>query len=612
MPGMGSGLPSHSSSIVSAFQSTLLLQGLVVFVIAVMVGVVWYLFRGVELRGAVERGHDTIRPGFLGGFPEPAGRRLLRISFGLIWIFDGILQGQASMPLGMAPQVIQPSAAASPSWVQHVVNAGATIWSYHPVAAPAAAVWIQIGIGVWLLAAPLGYWSRLAGVASVGWGLIVWIFGESFGGIFAPGLSWLFGAPGAVLFYCLAGILIALPDHAWASRRLGRAVLAVMGAFFVGMAVLQAWPGRGFWQGQAKPGSAAGTVTAMVQQMALTPQPRLLSSGVTAFAGFDSAHGWAVNLFVVIALATIGAAFLTGEPRLVRIGVIAGAVICLAAWVVVQDFGFLGGVGTDPNSMIPMVLVFTAGYLALTRVPAFAPAPSPSPPVDPGWRERWATDPTYAFRSIAALGAVGITLVGVTPMAEAAANPHADAIISQAIDGPPTLANTPAPAFDLLDQHGQPASLQGLQGKAVALTFLDPICASTCRVIAHEFSMTDGILGAAARHVELVAVNTDPRHTSLDYLIAFDRQEGLQQVANWEYLTGSLPELQAVWRAYGIKVTDPPAGPTTDHSEIAYIIDPAGHTRYTLNTNPGPGTQATQSSFSVNLADVLKRVLGPS
>ena len=88
---------------------------------------------------------------------------------------------------------------------------------------------------------------------------------------------------------------------------------------------------------------------------------------MAAFGRFDAAHGWAVNLFVVIALAGIGAAFLSGRPRLVRVGVVAGTVLCLADWVLVQDFGFLGGVGTDPNSMVPMALVFMAGYLALTE-----------------------------------------------------------------------------------------------------------------------------------------------------------------------------------------------------------------------------------------------------
>ena len=86
--------------------------------------------------------------------------------------------------------------------------------------AAAAAVWIQIGIGVWLLTAARGRWSRLGGLASVGWGLIIWVFGEAFAGIFAPGLTWLFGAPGAALLYCVAGALVAfgprLPPTGWA------------------------------------------------------------------------------------------------------------------------------------------------------------------------------------------------------------------------------------------------------------------------------------------------------------------------------------------------------------------------------------------------------------
>ena len=72
----------------------------------------------------------------------------------------------------------------------------------------------------------------------------MWVFGEAFGGIFAPGVTWLFGAPGAVLFYCVAGILIALPERAFATPRLGRIILSAGGLFLIGMALLQAWPGR--------------------------------------------------------------------------------------------------------------------------------------------------------------------------------------------------------------------------------------------------------------------------------------------------------------------------------------------------------------------------------
>jgi cytochrome oxidase Cu insertion factor (SCO1/SenC/PrrC family) len=613
MSGMGGGLSSNNPTIVAAFHRDLLRQGLVALLILALVCVAWNILRRVQLRAVQSAGPATALS-TPGSGAEPAARRLLRISFGLLWIFDGILQGQASMPLGLGPQVIQPAAVASPAWVQHVVNAGLTIWSYHPVAAAAAAVWIQIGLGLWLLAAPRGYWSRLGGLATVGWGVIVWIFGEAFGGIFAPGLTWLFGAPGAVLLYGVAGALIALPDETWAGRRLGRAILAATGLFFVGMAVLQAWPGRGFWQGRVGQNATAGTLASMVQQMAQIPQPHLLGSVVAAFGRFDSAHGWAVNLISVVVLATIGMAFLTGQPRIVRVGVIAGIVVCLADWVLIEDLGFLGGVGTDPNSMIPIVLVFTAGYLALVRTPAAAtataPASSTAAVIEPGWRQRWIADPGYALRSVAALAAVGITLLGVAPMAVAAATPTADPIISQALDGNATITDSPAPAFDLVDQQGRAVSSQSLQGKAIALTFLDPVCTSDCPVIAQEFRMTDGVLGSDAHRVALVAIDANPRYIGTNYLDAFDQQEGLDRVDNWLYLTGRLPQLQAVWRAFGEEVAYEPGGAMVDHSEFAYVIDPAGHTREILNTDPGPATNATQSSFTVTLANALKRSLG--
>ena len=106
-----------------------------------------------------------------------------------------------------------------------------------------------MGIGVFLLVAPRGYWSRAAGAVGVGWGLVVWVFGEAFGGIFGHGSSWLFGSPGGVLFYVVAGALVALPETSWESARLGKGLLRGMGVFFVGMGILQAWPGRGSWSG---------------------------------------------------------------------------------------------------------------------------------------------------------------------------------------------------------------------------------------------------------------------------------------------------------------------------------------------------------------------------
>ena len=246
MPGMNSGLNPSDPTVVAAFKAALLHQGLIALLIFLVVGLAWLGLRAWLPSGAAG--------GILGAAPalaEPAWRRLLRIGFGLIWILDGILQAQPKMAVGLPSQVIEPIAATSPRWVQEVVNWAGTNWSYHPMQAGASAVWIQIGIGIWMMVAARGPLSRLAGLVSIGWGLVVWAFGESFGGIFAPGLTWLFGAPGAVLIYAVAGALIALPERTWRTGRLGRLTLAGSGLFLLGMAVLQAWPGRGFWQGTA-------------------------------------------------------------------------------------------------------------------------------------------------------------------------------------------------------------------------------------------------------------------------------------------------------------------------------------------------------------------------
>jgi len=354
MPGMDSGADVSDPTVTEAFKAALLHQGLVALLILAALGLAW---AGLRVRGS-----RAPVP------PEPAGRRLLRIGFGLLWVFDGVLQAQPKMAADLPAKVIEPVAASSPPWVQHVVSWAETTWSAHPVPAASAAVWIQVGIGTWLLVAARGRWSRLAGLAGLGWGLAVWVFGESFGGIFGPGLSWLTGAPGAALCYAVAGALIALPGRAWRTARLGRLTLAGLGMFLAGMAVLQAWPGRGLWQGTVH--GQPGTLTSMVQSMATTSQPHFLSAMVAGFGSVNAAHGFAVNLVVVAALALAGLVFLSGRPWLIRPALIAITAVSLADWVLIEDFGFLGGLGTDPGSMPPFVLLAVAGYLALARAPA--------------------------------------------------------------------------------------------------------------------------------------------------------------------------------------------------------------------------------------------------
>jgi cytochrome oxidase Cu insertion factor (SCO1/SenC/PrrC family) len=625
VPGMNSGLNPADPTLVAAFRSALLHQGAIALIIIAFLWLLWATARtwryttpgrkpDAEPRtaGTAVKGWQFGRSG---NGSEPAGRMLLRVGFGLIWILDGILQAQPKMAGGLASQVIEPTAAASPAWVQHLVNWGGTVWSYHPVTASAASVWIQVGIGAWLIIAVRGPWSRLAGLASVAWGLVVWAFGESFGGIFAPGLSWLTGAPGAALLYVVAGALIALPESSWRSPRLGRLLLGGIGLFFIGMAVLQAWPGRGYWQGSV--GGKPGTLAGMVQSMSSTPQPHVLSSVLASFGSFASSNGFVVNLVVVIVLAGMGAIFLSGRPRLVRYAVWFGIVFGLADWVLVQDLGFLGGLGTDPNSMIPMMLLFSAGYLALNP-PAPAPHEAPaaqSAPAPADWRQRLrpkalgGTFATVSPRSVGAVAALAVILVGAAPMAAAAANRTADPILALAIAGDSAAMDVPAPGFQLTDQAGQPVSLASLRGKVVLMTFLDPVCTTDCPIIGAEFKEAGVLLGSADKDVELVAVVANPTYRAVEFTQAFDREEGLSTVPNWLYLTGSLGQLGQVWRQYGITVENLPAGSMSAHNDLAVVIDRSGHIREEVGTDPGPGTASTRSSFSVLLSGYARQAL---
>jgi cytochrome oxidase Cu insertion factor (SCO1/SenC/PrrC family) len=609
VPGMDSGLNTDDPMLVAAFRSALLRQAIIVIVIFLALLLAYGIIRARRVAAVSPRPPRPAEPPGPAEPPrsEPKARGVLRISFGVLWIVDGILQAQPQMAGGLPSQVVAPSATASPGWVQDVVNFGGTVWSFHPVQAAASTVWIQAGLGLWLVCAEAGWPARLAGLASAAWGLVVWVFGESFGGIFAPGLSWLTGAPGAVVLYVVAGTAIALPSRAWLGPRLGRLLLGGIGLFWVGMAVLQAWPGRGFW------GGSDGTLTGMVQDMAGLPQPHPQEAVVSSFASFVSAYGLAVNLFAVIALAVAGLAFLSGRPRVLRVAVPAAIVFCVADWVLVQDLGMPGGLGTDPNSMVPWALLLWAGHLAVTQAPAL-----PERRVAAVQPDRFSltalrpaalrhTTARATARSVVALGAFGAVLVGVAPMAVASANHTADPILAHAISGDAVTLDQPAPDFRLVSQSGQPVSLASLRGKTVLLTFLDPLCTTDCP-LPQELRGASSLLGASGQNVELVAIAANPKQFSIAFTRSLDQREGLTTVPNWLFLTGTLSQLRQAWGSYGMHVAHMVLGFSLMSDQV-FVIDRAGRIRQEIRDNPGPGTISIRSSFATLLRDAARQTM---
>jgi cytochrome oxidase Cu insertion factor (SCO1/SenC/PrrC family) len=602
MPGMNSGVNTNDPVLEAAFRTALLQQcGIILALLLVLLA--GYLL--IQRRRAATSG-----PGWP-AVAEPMARRFLRISFGILWIIDGILQAQPQMAAGLPSTVIQPVAGASPSWVQHLDNWGAVIWSFHPVQSAAATVWIQAGIGLWMILAPSGWWSRFAGLGGVAWGLIVWMFGEAFGGIFAPGLSWLNGAPGSVVLYIVAGILLALPDRAWDGQRLGRWLLGCSGLFWVGMAVLQAWPGRGYWSG-----GMDGTMVSMIDDMAGLNQPGPQSAVINGFGNFTSAHAVLVNLVAVIMLAATGlallggATLLRGRPRVLRVAVAVSIAFCLVVWVLIQDFGVIGGLGTDPNSMPPWVLLVWTGYRAVTVRAASPVLVRPSGSFLGGFRPQAIREAVSAAsaRTMTSFGAFAIVLVGTVPLAFAAANPNADPLIAQAVAGQSSPVDWTAPDFHLVSQADQPVSLTSLRGTVTLLTFLDPRCVAACPV-ATELKQAGTLLGPDDSHVRLVAIAASQLHYSLADTQALDRAEGLGTVPNWLFLTGSQTELQQTWGKYGIFVSHMAPGSSSVMSDLVFVIDANGRIRQEIRDNPGPGTISTRSSFAVLLSGAARQAL---
>ncbi len=595
MPGMSSGLPTSSPAIAAAFQTSLLVGLVVGLAIAMVLVTAWLV---TERRLGVGSGAIQPRPA------EPVARRFLRLAFGILWVFDGILQAQSQMPLGLTSQVIGPTASRSPLWLQHLIDWAGLLWNAHPVTAAASAVWIQIGIGIWLLVAPRGRWSQAGGVVSVAWGLAVWVFGEAMGGILSPGLTWMFGAPGAVLLYAFAGALIALPEQAWQGRRLGHTTLGIMGLFFLTMALLQVLPGNGFWQE-----GRSGALASMVEQMSQTPQPWFLAWLLAGFARFSASHAVLINLVVAGWLAVVGGAFLVGTSRsptgarLLLPGIVLATVLCLVDWVLVQDLGFLGGLGTDPNSAIPTAVLCAGGYLAV-RHSAAEREPSPQ---QAGWT---GAGRRYRLGVFAAAIAGGLILVGTVPAAYAVGTQPPSPILAQSIDGGITAVNGPAPNFSLVDQRGETVSLSDLRGKTLLLTFLDPVCTTDCPLIAQEFRQVDSEPGINPHKVVLVAIVANPLYCAPSFTRAFTQQENLEGVPNWHYLTGSPAQLRPVWNAYGFDVALEPAGAMVAHSDFAFVIGPDGRTRDVIGTDPGPGTTSTQASFATMLAGAVRQASG--
>lgn len=128
-------------------------------------------------------------------------RRKVQIALGLIWLFDGMLQLQPAMfSSKFISEVIQPAIAGQPFYIYDPVHLAVRIFLTHPAIFNSFIVVTQISIGLLILKKSTAKYGLLL---SIGWGLIVWFFGEALAGMLAGSSSLLMGLPGAAIIYVL-------------------------------------------------------------------------------------------------------------------------------------------------------------------------------------------------------------------------------------------------------------------------------------------------------------------------------------------------------------------------------------------------------------------------
>jgi protein SCO1/2 len=132
---------------------------------------------------------------------------------------------------------------------------------------------------------------------------------------------------------------------------------------------------------------------------------------------------------------------------------------------------------------------------------------------------------------------------------------------------------TPASDFTLTNQTGGTVHLSDYHGKYVLLFFGYSHCTDQCPATMAVLAQARSELGAQADNVQVLFVSTDPADDTQQsmgvFLARFD--------PTFLGLTGSMAQLQPIWKDYGVTVQD--GGET--HSSYTYLIDPSGNLRLT-------------------------------
>jgi cytochrome c biogenesis protein CcmG/thiol:disulfide interchange protein DsbE len=137
---------------------------------------------------------------------------------------------------------------------------------------------------------------------------------------------------------------------------------------------------------------------------------------------------------------------------------------------------------------------------------------------------------------------------------------------------PGTQLHGSAPNFTLTDQFDRPVSMRSYRGKVVLLAFSDAECTTICPLTTSAMLDAQRMLGSAGSKVALLGVDANPTAISVKDVRSYSELHGMTHA--WDFTTGSLTQLRAVWHAYHVAV-EIEAG-QIDHTPALFVISPQG------------------------------------
>ncbi|HET8853081.1 MAG TPA: hypothetical protein VFN02_11185, partial [Ktedonobacteraceae bacterium] len=271
---------------------------------------------------------------------------------GLLWLVVGLLQLQPQMfTINLVDGIMKPTVEGQPAAVAASLNWIIAVTSNHLVLVNLLIAFVQIGLGLLLLT---GIRIRVTVIASCIWALVVWYGGEGMNMLLTGQASVLTGAPGAVLFYPLLGLLIYPRARETDTGVIGRSMMRwFLAGFWFLAALLQLQP---YWWGAGHISQTLGSLVGLGGLNGLLVDPIL-----QGFANVTSHAEISINMLLIVVFLGLGAALSLVKEEQLRPVLMASIVVSLGLWWGVQGFGMIfTGTATDFNSGLLLIIMALA------------------------------------------------------------------------------------------------------------------------------------------------------------------------------------------------------------------------------------------------------------